>query len=305
MSNKIVLLSDVHLSVENSRSRLDDVKVTGFKKFQFVLDWAASSKSAILQAGDLGMGPRNWDLLAEMMDTFMVDDEFYGIYGQHDTYLYSEETRDATMLGALIAAGMVRLLGKTPLDIKEYKVYGCSYNQEIPTPDEKSKDHNVLVIHAPIAEKALFDGHKYMDAGRFLDVHRGYRIILCGDIHQRFIIEKKGRYIVNAGPMIRREATEYNFHHHPGFWVWDAKEENMDWVEIPHKPADKVLTRDHIELEEYRSEKLDEFIKSVKGDMIDDKVSFMTNLWAFIKENSIDQKVVDIIAKIVEDGNEK
>lgn len=306
MTDKFVLVSDVHLSIDTPRARLDDVRVTGFKKFQYILEWAAKNNAIILQAGDLGTGPRNWQLLAGLMDLFEEDDELYCVYGQHDTYLYSEETRDATMMGALIGAKKIQGLNAFPRTFQFRTdicyVYGCNYGQDIPKPlPVKEVGYNILVIHAPIAEKALFDGQKYMDAERFLDVHRDYKIILCGDIHQKFKIEKKGRYIINAGPMIRREATEYNFHHKPGFWVWDVDEETMTWQGIPYQPASEVLTRDHIELEEYRSEILDEFINSVKTDMVDDKVSFMTNLWAFIRDNSIDEKVVKVIAQIVEE----
>ncbi len=293
IADNLILLSDVHLSMDGSRARLDDVKKTGFRKFKFVLDWAFEHNGIILHAGDLSVGPRNWELLAELLNTFTDDDIFYSIYGQHDTYLYSEETRHATMLGALIRAGKVRRLSGDPKNVAGFVVYGCNYGEEVPEP---IKGLNILVIHAPIADKALWEGQDYLDAEKFLRANRGYKIILCGDIHQKFIIEDKGRYIVNCGPMIRREATEYNLQHHPGFWVWDIKSEKMSWQEIPHEPSGMVLTRDHIELQDEKTEMLDDFIKSVKTDIVDDQVSFMGNLFAFIKENKIPREVVDQIA---------
>ncbi len=300
--DNLVLVSDMHLSMDGSRARLDDVKKTGFRKFKFILDWAVDHNGIVLHAGDLSVGPRNWELLAELLNTFTDDDIFYSIYGQHDTYLYSEETRYATMLGALIRAGKIRHLYNEPTTIMindkkiSYSAYGCNYGEDVPSPFLTKDGINILVIHAPIADEALWEGQDYLDAEKFLRANRGYKIILCGDIHQKFIIEDKGRYIVNCGPMIRREATEYNLQHHPGFWVWNIKSEKMTWQEIPHEPAEMVLTRDHIELQDEKTEMLDDFIKSVKTDIVDDQVSFMGNLFAFIKENKIPREVVDQIA---------
>jgi len=102
------------------------------------------------------------------------------------------------------------------------------------------------------------------------------------------------RYIVNAGPMIRREATEYNFQHRPGFFVWNIAKERMTWVEIPHEKAEVVLSRLHIEYEETSEMILDDFISSVK-EHINVGSDFMTNLVGFLKANEIKQSVVDVL----------
>lgn len=316
---KLVLLSDTHLDVVNPVARLDDVGETGKRKMGFVLQWAGEHGARILHAGDFSVKPRSWKLLAETMDLFGQHDvPFSTVFGQHDTYMYSEETRDATTLGILAKAGYVHILGPKPLILgyettlnaeekSKTAVYGCHYGQDIP--DAKGTDDffNILIIHAPIAAESPYHTAEYLDAGKFLRDHKLYDLILCGDIHQKFHLTRKAggftRHIVNTGPMIRREATLYNYQHHPGFYVWDTETEELSWVEIPHEPAERVLTRDHLEFKQEAEAVLDEFIQSVKTDAVAQGVSFMDNLRTFLKTNKVEMGVVNVLANII--GEEK
>ncbi len=306
---KFVLFNDAHLSYDNPVARLDDCRETGYRKMEFVLDWAQKNNAVILHAGDLCHKPRSWHLLSDLQNVFMSDDPFYTIYGQHDTVMYNEQTRHATIVGALIGAGFIKLLNTNPIQIDRYNVhncvdkyniYGCSYGQEIPQPQTHD---NILVIHAPITDKAQWQGQDYLDALTFLKNYKEFNIIICGDIHQKFCIEYQGRYIVNAGPMIRREASIYNFSHHPGFWVWDFIKETMSWQEISHLPAKQVLTRDHIDYKDEAENILTEFISAIKNKDVNDNISFIDNLWAFVKENQINEDIIYQIALVI--GEEK
>lgn len=291
----------MHLSVDNPVARLDDCKETGYNKLQYVLDWALENNAVILQAGDVCHKARSWHLLSDLQEIFSPKDKFYCVYGQHDTSMYNEATRKATILGALAGAKIINILNEAPTYIRGHCVYGCHYGQEVPIP-KNNKEFNILVIHAPITNEALWEGQDYWDAKAFLIKHSKYKIILCGDIHRKFCVEHDGRYIINTGPMIRREATIYNFQHHPGFWVWD---DVLSWQEIPHVPAEQVLTRDHIEYKQEAISILDEFIRAIKMDVSSENkdISFMSNLFAFIRANNLEQDVIDEIAKTV--GEEK
>jgi len=295
--NKFVLISDMHLSVDNPRARLDDCKEAGYRKLQYVLDWAEKNRAGILHAGDLSHKPRSWHLLSDLQHIFLINEPFYTIYGQHDTVMYNEQTRKATILGALAGAGFVKILGFDPKNIEGYDIYGCHYGQEPPVLNNSG--NNILVIHKAICDESLWSGQDYLDAKTYLAQHKNYRIILCGDIHKKFHIQIGDRHIVNAGPMIRREANIYNYKHCPGFWVWDIDDENMNWQEIPHDLAEKVLSRDHIDYKEEADSILDQFISSVKTDIVSGDVSFMDNLWKFIKDNKIEESIVEKISQVI------
>lgn len=299
--DNIVFINDLHLTTDSPIGRLDDIRATGLRKLKFVLDWAYEHRAFISIAGDMTDKPRSWGLVTELLREITIDDDIYVVYGQHDTYMYSEESRDATILGILALEKKVKILSHIPEHPLPFiDLYGCHYGQVVPVPDYDAGERiNILSIHAPIAEKALWITQDYMDAGKFLTDHSDYGIIHCGDIHQKFMVQKKDQYIINSGPMLRLEATPYNFKHKPGFWVWNIKGARMSWVEIPHEDAEKVLTRDHIELTEMANEVLKEFIDSVKTDIGEGASSIISNLWSIIRENDIQQDVIDVIAETI------
>ena len=94
------------------------------------------------------------------------------------------------------------------------------------------------------------------------------------------------------------EATEYNMTYEPKFAVLDTFKQSIEWVTIPHEPAEKVLTQRHIENKKETENMLDEFIKNVSSDH-QITFNFKDNLQEYIRENKIDQKVVDLIVEVM------
>lgn len=306
---KLLLISDLHLLWDSPIARLDDAPAAQRQKLEFVLEYAKENDMVILQAGDFFDRPRSWMLLPIVIDLLKnYGVKTYCVYGQHDTYMYSSETRDSTSLGILAKFGLVTILGSELTGSVHIgrdptvSLYGCSFGQEVP--EVVSDEFNVLVIHAPIAESALFPGHDYVDARRFLKKHKNYDLTLCGDIHRFFCVEQDERFILNTGPMLRRTAEQYSFEHRPGFFTFDTGriEERLDWVEIPHEPSEKVLSRDHIENPQLVNEMLDKFVSSISTSTEIEGVDFERNLQAFIEGNAIEQSVVDLISEKMSRG---
>lgn len=299
---KFVFLSDLHLSWDNPVGRLDNVKEAEFEKLKFVFDYARKNHATILQAGDFFDIPRSWLLLPETVNFLRSysEVEVLSVFGQHDTYMYSEVTKQATNLGILDKGQHVKILSQKPCIWNHskdgcYHIYGCSWGQEIPKV-KKTDCLNILVIHAPIAEKALWHGHEYLNAEKFLEENKDFDIILCGDIHMEFLIEKNNRYILNTGPLVRRSATEYNFSREPCFYVYDIKKEKIDRVVIPHKNAEDVLSRSHIERKKEIKIVLDGFVSAIKDDL-EASVDLSENIRKYLDKNSISQEIKNIIAK--------
>ena len=301
---KLVLLSDVHLSWDNPIARKDNLFETQFKKLNFVFDWATDNNANILQAGDLFHRPRSWYLLPVMIDFLKNHSaKLHCVFGQHDTYLYSEDIRKTTSLGILAKLGLVDILDMHLINEEGVLIVGCSYGKKIPEIEDFGESDpycKILVIHAPISDAPLYPGHELTYARNFLRLHNEYDLILCGDIHKAFIYGSKGRYIVNTGPMLRRECNEYNFKHKPHFLVYDTKTKTLEDVTIPHEPADKVLTREHIERVDFNDLMLQDFIKSVETGEVK-SASFTDNLRIFIEKNDLTEEVVNILSKVMED----
>lgn len=301
---KIANLSDPHFITSRPEGRTDDVGSTSVSKLSFVVDYCKDKGIPLLIAGDLTDSPRSWYTMLEVAMILKRGVDVYCVYGQHD--LYRRETRKQTTLGVLAAMGLVKILGRKGKRIgKGVDVYGCSWKGKIPTSKRiEHKVKNVLVIHAPITNKEV--PHNCIDARRFLKTHKAYHLILCGDIHRQFLISTDGRFILNTGPMMRREATEEMYNHSPSFFVWDSQYDSFDKIQIPHEPAEDVLTRDHLEMKKKIDSTLKEFISIFKkGIKIKEKrVSLTFDNWA--RKNKVNKKLRRAIynrLKEVEDEN--
>jgi len=302
---KLILLSDPHLLSQNPVARKDNLVEVQFEKFEYVLDYAERNEASLLIAGDFCDKPRSWHLLPriiEMLRSKRVT--VYAVYGQHDTYLYSEATRDATNLGVLAKSGIVTILGKKPIVLGKIhsglpmiRIYGCHHGEKVPK--TKKIGLNILVVHAPIALKPLWSGQHYMDAEDYLDKHKSFDLILCGDIHRKFLERDENRLICNTGPMLRKTAEEYSFEHKPGFFVYDTVDRSIDWEEISHKKAASVLSRDHIEDPKEVRYMLDDFIDEMSKDIKID-TDLVKNIYSFIEANDIAQEVQDLLAEVMQ-----
>lgn len=304
---RLILLSDLHLTCSNPIARLDNIEETWKKKLEFIFNYAMQNRMAILVAGDFFDKPRDWKTLSEVLKIFSkYDPEILSVWGQHDMYLYSKD-KSTTSLGILIECGKVEELKKYWAGTEDYlgyermiHVYGASWGQEIPVPDDP-KDYNILVIHKDISDSPLFPGHAYTNAEMFLMEHTEYKVIVCGDIHRRFLFKSMDRYIINPGPLLRMEATEYNMSYVPGFLILDTEKNILEIAPIPHEPSKVVLSRKHIENKKETETMLDEFIKNVS---VDHKItfSFKENLQNYLKENKIKQTIVDLISEVMNES---
>jgi len=298
---KILLLSDLHLVVDNPVARLDDLTETQWDKLDWVYEYAKKNGvELVLQAGDLTHTKRSWSLLNRLTDFFSFYDDIptWIVKGQHDSYFHDLDNNKTTT-GILLSARLLTLLDKNGWSSKGVTVYGASYGEEVPF-DLRASDYNILVIHAPIAEKGI-PGVNYIDALQFLKEHDEYDLILCGDIHEKFLIKHKGRVICNTGPMLRIEATKYMLNHRPCFFVFDTYKKNMiEEVLIPTAPGKLVLSRDHIEKQKQRQDEFNDFIERVKDASGVSSVDFLENLNLIMKKNKTPLPVKRIVEKYME-----
>ena len=304
---KFIILSDLHLTCNTPVARLDNIEETWKRKFEFILKYSVENDFPIIIAGDVFDKPRDWKTLSEFIKLItQYEPSIMAVFGQHDMYLYSAN-KDYTSLGILIKSELVGELGEVPAGggaNDRVKIYGASWGQEVPLPNYDDGCVNILVIHKNISDRPLFPGHEYTDALQFLQKHPEYQVIVCGDIHRRFYaggipkLERNRRIIINPGPLLRMEATEYNMTYEPKFAVLDIDTQSVEWVTIPHEPAEKVLSRKHIENKKETESMLDEFIKNVS---VDHKItfSFKENLQEYLTKNKTSQEIKDVISKIM------
>lgn len=301
---KFILMSDLHLVAKNPQARKDDLVEIQFEKLKFILNYAKENEAPILQAGDFFNVPRSWALLPRVIDLlkkYKVD--IYCVFGQHDTYFYNEETRERTNLGILEKTGLVHILDEEDMCFEDRVcVYGASFGKELPDIlIASSEEINIGVIHAPIAERAIYPGQNYIDAKTYLKNNQFYDLILCGDIHRSFYLQDENkRRIVNTGPVLRKEASEYNMKFTPNFIVYDSSKKSIQKILIPCKDSELVLDRTHIEKEDSFEDMMDSFVNEMNTETVVSGASFPENLASFIRTNPINENVRKIISEKME-----
>lgn len=301
-----LLISDIHATDKTPISRKDIIMDTFVEKLDFVLDYAKKNNSIILQAGDFFDSSRNWTILDHLTRALSSRKvKIMAVFGQHDMYFRGDTKTTPTALLTLINTKLVQPLGQDPIRVgNEVDVYGSSFGEKVPKIiNDEAK--NILVIHKSISETSEWPGHEYQTPKYFLKKNNGFDLILVGDIHKEFCIENfQKRYIVNTGPMLRNEANKYNFTHAPCFYVWNSKTLDMIRVEIPHKDAESVLSRDHIGKNKVSIHELEELVKSLRkaGEI----VSLRRNrIVQYIEENVEDKEVKEIMMEIINANKRK
>ena len=299
---KLLLLSDVHLSSKTPIGRLDDYRKTCLRKFEYVLKYAQKINAQIIQAGDLFDKPRDWFMLLDIIKLLKrYNRSICCVFGQHDTYMYSIENREYTAMGVLLQNQLAINLNDSPLTINEnnFTLYGTNFNPDLQIPKPITKGLNILVAHATISDQSLYPGQQYYSAKKFLQDYKAFDLILCADIHRHFYFSDKGRYLVNTGPMMRKEASHYNFSHEPCFYVYDTETKKLSRGKIPCEPAKKVLSRKHIESSVEADTMLETFIAAVRDDKMEVGANLVDNIHKFLKKNKIDKTISNIIEEVM------
>lgn len=298
---KIICLSDIHLSTEKPRGRTDDWETAQWRKLEHVLKRASREKDAILlQAGDLCDRPRSWQLLIQLetiLNRWKV--RFLTIRGQHDMYMHSPDA--PATVSILDHFNKLHIIEGIDEHYTDGYIEGVRWGGEV----QKSSKAKILVIHAPIAEAPVFDRHDYIDARGFAEKHRNYDLIVCGDIHRHFCIRTKWNVILNCGPMMRREAVEYNFRHEPCFYVWDTDSKELVREVIPHAPAEEVLSRVHIEEQQEIKSLLSDFVEKVRKTLGSDSagVDVMSNFKRAIEKVDLPASTKRLIMEVVNESS--
>lgn len=293
-----IFSSDWHITNVKPVCRIDNILESQFDKVKYIIDFAKEHKAEILQAGDMFESPRSWMLLKRVYDLLcLYSEHIHCIYGQHDLYMRSLSSLNN--YEALYKMRCFHDLSCGPVIWHGYAIHGSSYGQCIPEPVEKK--NNILVIHRMIYNTKMYetqtDGSNALE---FLKKYKEYDIILCGDAHQKFCIEHDGRYILNTGPLIRDTVDLFN--HQPGFFILDQG--NISWQDIPCKPADQVMDRNHIDIKKERSESVKLFIELIKNKNIK-SMAFEDKLKEAMDNNLIEDEVISIIVDLMEELNDK
>lgn len=307
---RFILCSDLHLTSRNPSARKDKVLETSINKMKAILDCAYKMKANILISGDLFNQSRDWDLLGQLMPLLTTDRDrrggtsVYAVWGQHDMHMRNKSL--STSMGILIEAGLISDLDDTPCFFGDpygdkgrnnAYVYGCDWGGPIPEPH--TKGFNCLVIHAPISNKALYKGHEYISARKFLNENK-FDLILCGDIHQRFVLwaPKKDRVIINTGPILRKDLNEYNTELDPSIALYDSRKRKIEWIRLNAEPASVVFDLDKYENKKEQTATMQKFIDELSSSNNTIRVAMIDRLKKWAKTNGADKNTISLLEEV-------
>ena len=249
-NKNIIFISDMHILGENPICRTDNLVEEQDNKLEFIVSFANEKKAIILNSGDQTDTPRNFISFYKLSSHLKnLEEKMYCCLGQHDKYM---RTKNESSTNLLIKLDQMTKLSENPIKVENFYLYGCDFEEEVPKPNTKN---NILVIHDSITTKELvIKNVEFKEAEDFLLKHKEYDIIICGDIHRRFFLEINGRVIMNSGPILRKDASNYFLDYKPSFFFYDKTKKKISLIEIPHKK--NVISRTHLELKEKREKNI-------------------------------------------------
>ncbi|MFA5934990.1 MAG: metallophosphoesterase [Candidatus Paceibacterota bacterium] len=292
-----ILCGDIHLREDVPICRTDDFWATQWKKIDFISDLQKQCNCPVLCSGDLFDYWKPSPNLLSMASEHLPD-QFYSIYGQHDLPQHSMELNYKSGLYNLWKNGKVTILDGNCTNDSDYPflVEGCSFGA-IPSKEGiKRAAVNILVWHKMFYQGKLpWPGCTDPLGAGLLRKYPQYSLICTGDNHKPFVEEYQGRILVNVGSMMRTTADQTDFR--PRVWLWYAETNTVVPVYLPIEEG--VISREHLEVQEQRENRIDAFISRLNTDW-KASLSFEENLEIFKAENQVRKSVMDILYKSLE-----
>jgi len=308
----LLLISDTHIRGDIPVGRTVDFLDQQFEKWVFILEYFSKMPAPkyIVQAGDLWHRPNpSFTLMNKYLALFRdYGVKILGVLGQHDLLMRDSDVR-RTVIGTMEMLDLYhRLSPDTPFLLKNFQtnkdydvaLWGVSYGEaEIPVPVDGIM--NILVIHDMIGNRPLYPGHKLTLAHRFLCKHEGFDLILCGDYHYPFLVENKGRSIINTGCLLRMTRDERDMKRSPCFYVFDTESRNLMEVEIPSVPYDVAfdLTEKAKSYPDLRD--IEAFVERIK---LKDSfgIDYLDVLDSYCSEKDVPDEVRELIFSRLQEG---
>ena len=279
MSDKIILAADLHLTAETPICRTDDYVETQFRKLNFLIETANELCADIYIAGDIfdrSREPRWFEItVINIFEELRKNLGIITIPGNHDLPNHNIGKLYDSSLGILLHA------------IKNFIIY------ETPLETIAEINSSEGMIHQMIhKDKRIHENVKSKKAIKLLKECSKLDLITTGDNHKTFTEEYEGRLLVNPGSMMRKTADQFD--HKPCFFIYDRKTKKLEQVFFPIESAKKVMTREHLEKQEAKDQRFENFIKHVR-DGYEITFSLDKNFENYFKKNKTRKSVKEII----------
>ena len=265
-----ISVGDSHLSGNNPIGRLDNFTQAILLKFSEIIDLANHLEADhIFLSGDVFDSPDvSKSVIGKLGSIFKKSKcPILCVNGNHDISDGNPDTAPRCALGMLSSLGFVKIINQTEYYEKEgikIQIEGKSYRYDIdkrsPELDycfqkNEGMDYLITLVHGYLTPKPLFFKHTLIS--EIWDKTQS-DITISGHYHHPFYVEHENKIFLNSGSLCRKTATQFR---QPSVDVINLSKDGIKTVQKyflkSAKPAEEVLSREHLEYEEYELPRAD------------------------------------------------
>lgn len=287
-----IITGDWHLRDDIPICRIDDYQKAQWCAMDFIADLQSKYHCPVLQPGDVlhRWKPSPWLLSQALLHMPSI----YAVAGNHDLpkhqidLLYKSGFETLKLANKISCHKMVEK-GKAI-------IYGFPYGQKLVNHKHKEGYRNIAVAHTMVWKKDLpYPGCTAGDAKSLLKKMESYSVVITGDNHEAFVEEYEGRLLVNCGSLMRMTAAQVD--HKPRVYLYYIEDNTIEEVLIPIEEG--VISREHLDIEEERSERISAFVSRLDDDW-DVGLDFPKNMEEFFGKNEVKKSVKNLVWECVE-----
>lgn len=287
-----ILTSDWHLREDTPVCRTDDFEAAQWDKVRQVSDLQKKYDCPVLHAGDLF---HHWKPSPELLSKTIknLPRNFQTVYGNHDLPQHSMDLAHKSGVNTLATGDHITLLKEGHWNIPPDKGFLIRYYDA----HEEIHGRIVGVWHKYVyTYKKPFPGVTPDEEGhRILKDFPDFDLLVTGDNHQSFVCKQDDRILVNPGSLTRQTSDQEHFE--PCVYLYSAGENEVEahYLDI----NEEAISREHLEKKEERDERISAFVERL-GTEWEGDLNFNENMKRFAKTNKIDNKVMEIAYKALE-----
>lgn len=311
---KILILGDLHFTIKQPGSRLDDIREVFHEKIREICNLAQREKvDVVVQPGDFFDSHKANDeskstIIGILNQYFPTETKLLTIFGQHDQRFHQANVLN-TPLHLLASANYVEILNRIPFNYPSWIVdfYGASWNEEIPEP-ENTNNFNVLVLHRMVIKNKLWEQQEdFIQDSILLKTHPEYDLIISGDNHTGFTAKSGNRYLVNAGCLVRTNIGQED--HQPSVYIFDTVTRELQQHRLSIRPFEEVIRIEEAKREKTENDTLNQYAEALKSNTKLTGIKYRENLHNYIEKNKavITHNMREFIEKVFRkaDGNDQ
>lgn len=321
--NGILVTADLHLRDDIPTCRTDDFIHEQWRKMDFIAELVKTKNLYWVDCGDLFHSTKpSYALISRLMSWFRSRDVRIemAILGNHDMPGHNMKSLDNSAWSVIFQAGFIKTWMHNciqyELQLATGPVYltGLNYTESIDVLNNWSPDslygYNTEAPAALLYHDMVFKNER----GRIADVpgmvaeelydKSPFHTIFTGHNHTHFIWQpddkdtiqidyKNAHGVFNAGSLTRQTADQMA--HTPCVFMWDGKCRPVPQC-LPYTPAERCMTRKHLDTANEREEKLEAFIETVQNN-VESTLNFLQTvqkvLYATKASKAVRQKVAE------------